>query len=108
MVIKMDISRREFAKIGCKIIIGAASGTAIIESIVTNAIAAEDSQNKAYDWNEHYWGYVVDTRKCIGCGRCANACKIENDVPFDEPVYRTWVERYRVFGRFQRMDKIFF
>ena len=54
------------------------------------------SCERGYDWEEHFWGYVVDTRKCIGCGRCANACKLENDVPFDEEVYRTWIERYRV------------
>ncbi len=90
----MELSRRDFTKIGCRIIIGAAAGTAIIESIVTNSAGAENPKGE-YDWNEHYWGYVVDTRKCIGCGRCANACKLENDVPFDEPVYRTWVERYR-------------
>lgn len=92
----MNVSRREFAKIGCKIIIGAAAGTAVIESITTKGIAAENSSQEDYNWEEHYWGYLVDTRKCIGCGRCANACKLENDVPFDEPVYRTWIERYRV------------
>jgi len=90
----MDVTRREFAKIGCKIIIGAAAGSAVIESIVAEGAAADS--NGGYDWNEHYWGYIVDTRKCIGCGRCANACKLENHVPFDEPVYRTWVERYRL------------
>ncbi|MBI2832988.1 MAG: 4Fe-4S dicluster domain-containing protein [Acidobacteria bacterium] len=37
---------------------------------------------------------AVDVAKCIGCGRCVEACKIENDVP---PTYfRTWVERYVV------------
>ncbi|KPQ42266.1 MAG: 4Fe-4S binding domain protein, partial [Candidatus Methanoperedens nitroreducens] len=93
----MDISRREFTKIGCKIIIGATAGTTIVESLITNSIAAENSPVKGgYNWEEHFWGYVVDTRKCIGCGRCANACKLENHVPFDEEVYRTWIERYRV------------
>lgn len=91
----MDISRREFTKFGCRVILGAAAGTAIIESIAMGG-AQEVPSNKEYDWKEHYWGYVVDTRKCIGCGRCANACKLENHVPFDEPVYRTWIERYRI------------
>ncbi len=91
----MEVTRRKFTKIGCKVILGAAAVSAIIESVVTNGTAAENSPAGEYDWNEHFWGYVVDTRKCIGCGRCANACKLENDVPFDEPVYRTWVERYR-------------
>ncbi len=95
----MNISRREFAKIGCRIIIGAAAGTAVIESVVTNGIAAGSSPKGDYNWKEHYWGYLIDTRKCIGCGRCANACKLENKVPFDEPVYRTWVERYRVIKK---------
>ncbi|WP_456478311.1 4Fe-4S dicluster domain-containing protein [Geoglobus ahangari] len=38
--------------------------------------------------------FVVDVRKCIGCGRCVRACKIENDVPLKPYYFRTWVERY--------------
>jgi len=95
----MNVSRREFTRIGCRIIIGAAAGTAVVESIVTNSAAKENPPKGGYDWNEHFWGYLVDTRKCIGCGRCANACKLENEVPFDEPVYRTWVERYRIIKK---------
>jgi len=93
---KMNISRREFTEIGCKVIIGAAAGTVIIESLVKKSIAAENWPHSEYDWNEHYWGFVVDNYKCIGCGRCAYACKLENHVPFEEPWYRTWVERYRI------------
>jgi Fe-S-cluster-containing dehydrogenase component len=36
--------------------------------------------------------FVVDAKRCIGCGRCVKACRVENDVP--EGRYRTWVERY--------------
>jgi len=49
---------------------------------------------KPYDWEQHYWGYVVDSTKCIGCCACMRACRAENDVP--DGVYRTWVERYRI------------
>ncbi len=42
------------------------------------------------------WAFVVDTRKCVGCGMCVKACKMENEVPFDADVSRTWVERYVV------------
>lgn len=42
------------------------------------------------------WGFLVDTRKCVGCGLCVKACKLENEVPYDAPVTRTWVERYVV------------
>ncbi len=38
--------------------------------------------------------YVVDSKKCIGCGSCVKACRAENHVP--ERKYRTWVERYVV------------
>ncbi len=38
--------------------------------------------------------FVVDTTKCIGCGRCVVACKIENEVPMKPYYFRTWVERY--------------
>jgi Fe-S-cluster-containing dehydrogenase component len=37
-------------------------------------------------------GIVID--KCIGCGRCADACKKENDVPTEPFFFRTWIERY--------------
>jgi len=42
------------------------------------------------------WVFLVDTYKCIGCGFCVKACKLENEVPFAANVSRTWVERYVV------------
>ena len=38
------------------------------------------------------WGFLIDTTKCTGAGRCMSACREENDVP--EGQVRTWVERY--------------
>jgi Fe-S-cluster-containing dehydrogenase component len=40
------------------------------------------------------WVFLVDTYKCIGCGFCVKACKLENGIPFEDDVSRTWVERY--------------
>lgn len=40
------------------------------------------------------WGFLINTYKCIGCGFCVKACKLENEVPYEAPVTRTWVERY--------------
>jgi Fe-S-cluster-containing dehydrogenase component len=42
------------------------------------------------------WVFLVDTRACVGCGFCVRACKVENEVPYDANVTRTWVERYVV------------
>jgi Fe-S-cluster-containing dehydrogenase component len=42
------------------------------------------------------WAFLVDTFKCIGCGFCVKACKLENEIPFEADVSRTWVERYVV------------
>jgi Fe-S-cluster-containing dehydrogenase component len=47
-----------------------------------------------YDPTKHNYAMGVDIHKCIGCGRCANACKLENKVPREEHFFRTWVERY--------------
>lgn len=42
------------------------------------------------------WAFLIDIQKCVGCGFCVKACKQENEVPYDAPVTRTWVERYVV------------
>jgi Fe-S-cluster-containing dehydrogenase component len=47
-----------------------------------------------YDWTQHRWAYGIDATKCIGCLRCVEACKVENDVIRDAHHFRTWVERY--------------
>jgi Fe-S-cluster-containing dehydrogenase component len=49
---------------------------------------------KDYDWTRHQWAFGVDANKCIGCLRCVEACKRENDVPGDAHHFNTWVERY--------------
>lgn len=38
------------------------------------------------------YGFLVDSGKCIGSGKCLVACRVENNVP--EGYHRTWVERY--------------
>jgi len=47
-----------------------------------------------FDWSKHQWAFGVDAEKCIGCLRCVEACKRENNVPPDAHHFRTWVERY--------------
>jgi tetrathionate reductase subunit B len=57
--------------------------------------AAGDSfPTKDHDWNKHRYAYVVDATRCIGCLRCVEACKRENNVSLDAHHFRTWVERY--------------
>jgi Fe-S-cluster-containing dehydrogenase component len=51
----------------------------------------EDSESTG-----HYYGMGIQIDNCIGCGRCVEACKAENDVPREPFFFRTWVERYVV------------
>ena len=87
-----DRSRREF----CKTLI---LGTLTL-AVPASAIAAArkgllgDWYGKTYKPKEHRYAMGIKVDRCIGCGRCVDACKRENNVP-DEPFYfRTWVERY--------------
>ncbi len=56
--------------------------------------AAAGASDGSYKPEEHYYGMGIDVNKCIGCGRCADACKTENNVPREPFYFRTWVERY--------------
>ncbi|MBI3939654.1 MAG: 4Fe-4S dicluster domain-containing protein [Acidobacteria bacterium] len=49
---------------------------------------------ETYHPENHYYGMGIEVAKCIGCGKCMEACKIENDVPKEPFFFRTWVERY--------------
>ncbi len=95
----MDSSRRTFLKLGCHAAVGGLLITTT-RGWFTNdgtgtAEAASDDSYGNYNPRAHAWAFVVDTTKCIGCGRCARACKSENNVPYESSCNRTWIERYR-------------
>jgi len=60
----------------------------------TGAGEAGAGTKAAYDPANHYYGMGIEIDKCIGCNRCVEACKAENDVPKEPSFFRTWVERY--------------
>ncbi len=96
----MKISRRDFLKIGSKGLVGGIIAFSIpsLRQTLLPAGGANQSLTASnlveYDWEKHYWGFVCDNEKCIGCGRCVVACKLENKVPWEPEYNRTWVERY--------------
>ena len=60
------------------------------------AKSADDTGLDGYKSDQHWYGMGIEIDKCIGCNRCAEACKAENQVPKDDFHFRTWVERYRI------------
>jgi tetrathionate reductase subunit B len=68
--------------------------TAASPAATAGAGAPPNPTIPGYDWTKHRWAFGVDATKCIGCLRCVEACKLENNVPFDAHHFRTWVERY--------------
>ncbi len=59
-----------------------------------HAQTPDDTKTSRPPTDENNYAMAVDISKCIGCGRCANACKLENHVPIGPHTMRTWVERY--------------
>lgn len=87
---KVKPSRRKFLK-SAALIAGTAIGFRALNSSRYLLFAAEP-KDESLPW----YGIVIDIEKCIGCGKCARACKIENDVPKEPFFFRTWVEQYTV------------
>lgn len=85
------ITRRQFIKYSIQAGGAIALPAAAIELLVkpSRVFASKDKRRLR-------WVFVVDTKKCIGCGFCVRACKNENEVPYDLNISRTWVERYVV------------
>ena len=69
----------------------------LIASLIPEALASEtESTGDGYKPEEHRYAMAINIHKCIGCGRCADGCKTENNVPREPIFFRTWIERYRV------------
>jgi Fe-S-cluster-containing dehydrogenase component len=90
----IPVSRSEFLKTMGGMFSFVVGGT-LFGAFIQKANATEPAKTdkeEEYDPHKHAWVYLVDITKCIGCGMCVRADKIENNVPDNH--YRTWVERY--------------
>jgi len=75
------------AALGC-------GGAAAVATTAVGAAAEAKPAIPGFDWKQHQWAYGVDATRCIGCLRCVEACKNENNIQKDAHHFRTWVERY--------------
>ena len=109
---QLEASRREFLAKATTLSIGSFSLTLLpVSPDVADRLgpdADEDSLAQAVaesagrkNQKEVVYGFLVDTERCIGAGKCLTACRVENNVP--EGYARTWVERFVHFkdGRLQ-------
>ena len=67
-----------------------AASSAILGGVFRKAHAGTGD----YDPKGHNYGMGIQIEKCIGCGKCVEACTEENDVPREPFFFRTWIERY--------------
>jgi Fe-S-cluster-containing dehydrogenase component len=88
------MNKREFLKDA--IVFFPAAG--VLSALSCQAAGNDPSAPAAsgYDPTDHWYGMGIDVDKCIGCNRCVEACKAENDVPDEPYFFRTWVERYTI------------
>lgn len=87
---KIKSSRRKFLKSAVTL-----AGTSLAYSMLKSPgfiLYGAEPEDENLPW----YGILIDIDKCIGCGKCAKACKTENSVPAEPFFFRTWVEQYTV------------
>ncbi|MFH1571489.1 MAG: 4Fe-4S dicluster domain-containing protein [Gemmatimonadota bacterium] len=67
--------------------------------VLLGILAVDEAAGEGEATEGACYGMGIRVDQCIGCGRCAAACKAENDVPREPFFFRTWVERYVVRER---------
>ena len=87
---KANLSRRNFFKAG-SILVGSVALASAFTPFNGLLFAMERPKDKG-----KWYGIGIDIDKCIGCGKCASACKLENNVPKDPFYFRSWVEQYTI------------
>ena len=86
----MKSSRRTFIKKSATVA-GAVTLSSMLDTFNVFLYATDPPEGEG-----PWWGVGIDISKCIGCGLCARACKVENQVPQEPFYYRTWVEQYTI------------
>jgi Fe-S-cluster-containing dehydrogenase component len=88
------IDRRKFLKYG----IAAAAGMGLAGGAAGRVLGAFETEQEARRHAKRglRWAFLLDANRCVGCGFCVRACKLENEIPYEASGTRTWVERYVV------------
>ncbi|MDZ7753906.1 MAG: 4Fe-4S dicluster domain-containing protein [Gammaproteobacteria bacterium] len=82
----MTTSRRSFLR--ALVAVAGSAAVAYRPSALASLVGGKGSM----DTTDADYVFVVDIDRCIGCGKCVQACSVENHVPAGH--FRTWVERY--------------
>ena len=80
------MKRRDFLKNAAVFVSGASLSLSALEWLDPKEVLAANPELR--------WAFLVNTHNCVGCGFCVKACKVENEIPMEANVTRTWVERY--------------
>jgi Fe-S-cluster-containing dehydrogenase component len=87
------MNKRQFLK-GMILFFPASTLVETLSKVEAAGAPAATSPTGDYDPRGHWYGMGIEVEKCIGCNRCVEACKAENNVPPEPYFFRTWVERY--------------
>ncbi len=85
-------TRRRFLQHVTTITLGAMSLTVLPGASADGELPGDQEDSPGESKERPIFGFLVDTEKCIGSGKCLTACRVENNVP--DGYHRTWVERY--------------